>query len=78
MSRSDKFNTMVSFRCLLEKQISKNTRRPLKTAKEVLMLVDAILYDVNSFDAFYNFSDNVNVYLHIDDKRKIQKISISA
>ena len=74
--RSAKFNTMVAFRNLLEKQTSKSIRKPLKTAKEVLMLIDAILYDANSFEHFYNFSDNVDVYLTTDEKNKIVKISV--
>ena len=76
--RRIKFDTMVTFRNLLVKQISKDRKKPLKTAKDVLLLIDAILYDYRSFECFYDFGDNVNVYLHIDDKNKIQKISISA
>lgn len=76
--RRIKFDTMVTFRNLLAKQISRDVKRPLKTAKDVMLMVDAILYDWQSFECFYNFGDNVNVYLHIDDKNKIKKISISA
>lgn len=76
--RRIKFDTMVTFRNLLVKQISKDRKKPLKTAKDILLLIDAILYDYKSFDCFYSFGDNVNVYLHTDDKNKIQKISISA
>lgn len=76
--RRIKFDTMITFRNLLAKQISKDMKKPLKTAKDVLLLVDAILYDYKSFECFYDFGDNVNVYLYVDDKNKIQKISISA
>lgn len=76
--RNIKFNTIVSFRNLLEKQTSKNIRKPIKTAKEVMMLLDAILYDANSFEHFYNFGDNTDVYMVVDDKNKIVKIKIGA
>lgn len=74
--RKAKFNTMVGFRNLLVKQTSKSIRKPLKTAKEVLMLVDAILYDANSFEHFYNFSDDCDVWVKVDDKNKIIGIKI--
>lgn len=76
--RSDKFNAILQFRNLLEKQTYKGRRRPLKTAKEVIMLLDAILYDANSFEYFYNFGDNVNVYLTTDEKKKIVEMKIGA
>lgn len=76
--RNAKFNTMVAFRNLLEKQTNKNTRKPLRTAKEVMMLLNAILYDANSFEYFYTFGDNIGVYLITDDKNKIVKIKIGA
>ena len=76
--RSDKFNAILQFRNLLEKQTDKGRRRPLKTAKEVIMLLDAILYDANSFEYFYNFGDNVNVYLTTDEKKKIIEMKIGA
>lgn len=56
----------------------KSRIRPLKTAREVIMLLDAILYDVNSFEYFYNFGDNVNVYLTTDEKKKIVEMKIGA
>ena len=74
--RNIKFNTIVSFRNLLEKNMSKDARKPLKTAKEVMMLVDAILYDAMSFEHFYNFGDDVNVWVSVDDKRKITNIKV--
>ena len=74
--RSEKFNTMVAFRNLLAKQTNKNTMKPLKTAKEVLMLIDAILYDAVSFEHFYNFGDDCNVLVSVDDKKKIVRIKI--
>jgi hypothetical protein len=74
--RSTKFNTLVSFRNLLEKQTRKDVRKPLKTAKEVMMLLNAILYDANSFEYFYTFGDNTGVYLITDDKNKIVKIEV--
>ena len=74
--RSAKFNAIVSFRNLLEKQTSKNTRKPLRTAKEVMMLLDAILYDANSFEDFYSFGDDVDVFVGVDDKKKICKICV--
>lgn len=76
--RSAKFNAILQFRNLLEKQIDKNRRRPLKTAKEVKMLLDAILYDANSFECFYNFGDNLNVYLIQDEKNKIVGMKVGA
>lgn len=76
--RRIKFETMVTFRNLLAKQTSKNIKKPLKTANEVLMLVDAILYDSQSFEAFYTLGDNIGVYLHTDEKNKIKKITIGA
>ena len=42
------------------------------------MLLDAILYDANSFEYFYNFGDNVNVYLTTDEKKKIVEMKIGA
>ena len=69
---------MVTFRNLLAKQTSKDIKKPLKTAKEVLMLIDAILYDANSFEYFYTFGDNCGVYLTVDEKNKIYKIKIGA
>lgn len=74
--RNAKFNAILQFRNLLEKQTNKDRKRPLKTAKEVMMLLDAILYDSNSFEYFYNFGDNVNVYLSKDEKNKIVKMEI--
>ena len=74
--RSTKFNTLVSFRNLLEKQIRKDVRKQLKTAKEVMMLLNAILYDANSFEYFYTFGDNTGVYLITDEKNKIVKIKV--
>ena len=74
--RSEKFNTMVAFRNLLRKQTDKNTMKPLKTAKEVLMLIDAILYDAVSFEHFYNFGDDCDVWVSVDDKKKIVRIKI--
>lgn len=76
--RRIKFETMVTFRNLLAKQTSKNIKKPLKTANEVLMLVDAILYDSQSFEAFYTLGDNIGVYLNTDEKNKIKKITIGA
>lgn len=76
--RSAKFNAILQFRNLLEKQTDKNRRRPLKTAKEVKMLLDAILYDANSFEYFYNFGDNLNVYLIQDEKNKIVGMKVGA
>lgn len=73
---SEKFNTMVAFRNLLKKQTDKNTMKPLKTAKEVLMLIDAILYDAVSFEHFYRFGDDCNVWVSVDDKKKIVRIKI--
>lgn len=74
--RSAKFNAILQFRNLLEKQINKNRRRPLRTAKEVKMLLDAILYDANSFEYFYNFGDDVDVYIIQDGKNKIVGMKI--
>lgn len=74
--RSEKFNTMVAFRNLLAKQTDKNTMKPLKTAKEVLMLIDAILYDAVSFEHFYNLGDDCDVWVTVDDKKKIVRIKI--
>lgn len=74
--RSENFNTMVAFRNLLTKLTNKNTIKPLKTAKEVLMLIDAILYDAVSFDHFYSFGDDCNVWVSVDDKKKIVRIKI--
>lgn len=74
--RSEKFNTMVAFRNLLTKQTDKNTKKPLKTAKEVLMLIDAILYDAVSFEHFYTFGDDCGVWVTVDDKKKIVRIKI--
>lgn len=76
--RNVKFNTIVAFRNLLEKQTNKNTRKPLRTAKEVMMLLNAILCDANSFEYFYTFGDNTGVYLITDDKNKIVKIKVGA
>lgn len=76
--RQAKFRALVSFRNLLEKNINKDAHKPLKTAKEVMMLVDAILYDAMSFEHFYNFGDDVNVWVSVDDKRKITKIKVGA
>ena len=76
--RSAKFDAILQFRNLLEKQTDKDRKRPLKTAKEVIMLLDAILYDANSFECFYNFGDNVNVYLTTDEKKKIVEMKIGA
>lgn len=74
--RQAKFNAIVSFRNLLEKQTRKDTRRPIKTAKEVMMLIDAILYDALSFEHFYNFGDNVDVWISVDEKKKIERIKV--
>lgn len=74
--RQAKFRAMVEFRNLLEKNINKDARKPLKTAKEVMMLVDAILYDSLSFEHFYNFGSDVNVWVSVDEKRKITKIKV--
>ena len=74
--RSEKFNTMVAFRNLLAKQTDKNTMKPLKTAKEVLMLIDAILYDAVSFEHFYTLGDDCDVWVTVDDKKKIVRIKI--
>lgn len=74
--RKARFDTMVAFRNLLAKQTSKSTRKPIKTAKEVLMLVDAILYDVISFEHFYTFSDDCDVWVKVDEKNKIVGIKI--
>lgn len=74
--RQAKFNAIVSFRNLLEKNINKDARRPLKTAKEVMMLVDAILQDALSFEHFYNFGDDVNVWISVDEKKKIERIKV--
>ena len=74
--RSEKFNTMVAFRNLLTKQTDKNTMKPLKTAKEVLMLIDAILYDAVSFEHFYTFGSDCDVWVTVDDKKKIVGIKI--
>lgn len=74
--RRTKFNTIVSFRNLLKKNIDRSARKQLKTAKEVMMLVDAILYDAVSFEHFYNFGDDANVWISLDDKKKITKIKV--
>ena len=76
--RSAKFDAILQFRNLLEKQTDKGRRRPIKTAKEVIMLLDAILDNYNSFECFYNFGDNVNVYLTTDEKKKIVEMKIGA
>lgn len=74
--RHAKFNAIVSFRNLLEKNINKDAHRPLKTAKEVIMLLDAILYDANSFEHFYCFGDDINVWISVDEKKKIERIKV--
>lgn len=82
MERHSEFMAILHFKNLLERQIDKNSYKPLKTAKEVMMLVNAIL---DNFEAFYTLGDNVAVYLSVekDDTkrllaRKIKDISIGA
>lgn len=53
----------------------KSRLKPLKTAKEMLMLLNAL---VDNFDAFYTLGDEVNVYYSKDDKGKIKDIKIGA
>lgn len=72
ISRHNKFLTIVTFKNLLEKQINKNMTRPIKTAREVYLLLDAIL---ENFDAFDCLGDNVSVY-HIVDGENIRKDKI--
>lgn len=71
--RQTQFFAMVHFRDLLVKQMDRERRQPIKKARDVLLLIDGIL---ENFDAFYNFGDNVNVYMSVDDKKHIEKIKI--
>lgn len=43
-----------------------------------MMLLNAILYDYDSFECFYTLGDNVNVYLTTDEKKKIVEMKIGA
>lgn len=70
---TDNFIKMLQFRFLLEKQVSKLCRRPLRTAKDVLMLVIAIQLD---FDVFTKYGDNAEVWVTVDDKGKIIQIKL--
>lgn len=77
MIRRYEHKAIVSFKNLLERQSDgKNIRRPLRTVKDVLMLLNAILYDANSFEYFYMYGDDIDVWLTTDEKNKIVKISV--
>lgn len=63
---------LIILRDLVEQQISKTRLRPLKTAKEVLMLIDAVLEDVYSIEHFDTFGDESDVYIRlVKDENKL-------
>lgn len=72
-----------TLRDLIEKHISKTRYRPLKTANEVLMLIDAVLYDIDSIEHFDAFGSDSDVYMLLEENldkprknRKIKKIKV--
>jgi seryl-tRNA(Sec) selenium transferase len=65
--------TLIKLKNLVERQTDKNRRRPLKTAKEVLMLIDGCLENYNDFD---KYGDMVDCFLVVDDKNKVVKIKV--
>lgn len=65
--------TLIKLKNLVERQTDKNRRRPLKTAKEVLMLIDGCLENCNDFD---KYGDMVDCFLVVDDKNKVVKIKV--
>lgn len=73
--RQSQFFAIMHLRDLLVKQMDKERTKPIKKARDVLLLIDGIL---ENFDAFYNFGDNVNVFMSIDYKKNITKIKIGA
>lgn len=75
MEYKERFLATLMVKNLCEKMADKNRLKPLKTAKEMLMLLNAL---VDNFDAFYTLGDNVNVYYSKDDKGKIKDVKIGA
>lgn len=75
MERRERFWAVLQLRNLLEMNISKESIKSLRTAKEALMLINAVL---DNFDCFYLLGDSSNVYLTVDEKKKITGIKIGA
>lgn len=75
MEYKEIFLATLMVKNLCEKMADKSRLKPLKTAKEMLMLLNAL---VDNFDAFYTLGDEVNVYISKDDKGKIKDIKIGA
>lgn len=73
MEYKERFLTTLMVKNLCEKMIDKNRIKPLKTAREMLMLLNAL---VENFDAFYTLGDEVNVYCTTDEKGKIKAVKI--
>lgn len=75
MEYKERFLATLMVKNLCEKMADKSRLKPLKTAKEMLMLLNAL---VDNFDAFYALGDEVNVYYSKDDKGKIKDVKIGA
>lgn len=75
MEYKERFLATLMVKNLCEKMADKSRVKPFKTAKEMLMLLNAL---VDNFDAFYTLGDDVNVYYSKDDKGKINNIKIGA
>lgn len=75
MEYKERFLATLMVKNLCEKMADKSHLKPLKTAKEMLMLLNAL---VDNFDAFYTLGDEVNVYCTTDEKGKIKDVEIGA
>ena len=75
MEYKERFLATLMVKNLCEKMADKSRSKPFKTAKEMLMLLNAL---VDNFDAFYVLGEDINVYYSKDDKGKINNIKIGA